>query len=136
MEKRRIEGEKEIGNVLPLMAAAVLGGTGDDSLKELIGELVKDQLEKRRKERLRAERLAESAVQAAKEEKAVREAQQRRCTHRKQDNSTRLAGQYLSGTGQLSLVCLFCGKNYFLPAHDGQEAPPKELIPPGDEIGG
>lgn len=122
--------------MLPLLATAALGGNGDPGLAALLKELVEDQLDKRRKEKDKAIRLAESSVQSAKEEKEMRESQQKRCSHRKQDDSTRLCGQYLSGTGQLTLVCTYCGKNYFLPPREGQEAPPRELIPSADVLGG
>lgn len=121
--------------MLPLLATAALGG-GDPALAALLKELVEDQLDKRRKEKDKAIRLAESSVQSAKEEKEMREQQQKRCSHRKQDDSTRLCGQYLSGTGQLTLVCTYCGKNYFAPPRAGQEAPPRELVPSPDVIGG
>ena len=130
--------KKDLADVLPILAASALGNAtgGDDRVKELLVELIEDQLERRRKEKDKIKRMAESAVQAAKEEKAMRDAQQKHCNHRKQDDSTRLSGQRLSGTGQISLVCKFCGKNFFMPPTEGQEAPPRDLIPSADEIGG
>jgi hypothetical protein len=121
---------------LPLLAQAALGSNADPQLAELLKELVNDQLEQRRKLRARQERLAASAVQAAQDNEAQKLAQQRACNHLKQDDTTRLAGQYLSGNGQLALVCMFCGKEFHLPPLAGQEAPPKHLMPSGDSIGG
>jgi putative protein kinase ArgK-like GTPase of G3E family len=130
--------DKGLEAALPILATAALNGSGigNDELRVLLTELVQDQLDTRRKERQRRERLAAAAVESAKEEKAQREQQQKNCSHTKQDDSTRLAGQFLSGTGQLSLVCTFCGKNYFHPALPGQEEPPRHLIPSRDVIGG
>lgn len=130
--------EADLSEVMPILAATALGNAtgGDDRIKSLLIELIEDQMEKRRKEKDKSKRLAESAVQAAKEEKEMRESQQRRCNHRKQDGYTRLVGQRVTGTGQISLVCQFCNKNFFMPPFNGQIAPPQDLIPNGDEIGG
>lgn len=123
--------------MLPIMAQAALGGGPvDDTLKALLGELLQDALEQRRKEKDKKERLALSAVQAAKEQAEAVGIEQRRCSHKKQDGHSRLTGQYLSGTGQLALVCTFCAKNYHNPPLEGQEAAPRELIPSADIIGG
>jgi len=132
--------EKESVEVMPILAAAALHGAGasDDQVKSLLVELLQGQVDKRKKDKERAERYALNAVQAAEEEQKFRHSEQAKCNHLKQDNSTRLSGQRLSGTGQVSLVCKFCHKNYYWPPilELGQEAPPRHLIPPGDEIGG
>ncbi len=123
--------------VLPAMAAmAIQGGTGDDAAKKLLVEYLEDALAERRKRKEQAERLAQASVEATKEYVKTREAEIARCSHRKQDGSTRLSGQRLSGTGQLCLVCKYCGADFFDPPLPGQRPIPRELMPPSDEIGG
>jgi hypothetical protein len=108
----------------------------DPEIKDMLKILVGDALQKRQKERDRAEKQMLSAAQASKEYHEEQRRKQARCSHRNQMKQTRLAGQRLTGTGQISLVCQYCNKNFFLPPLEGQDAPPNELIPPVDEIGG
>jgi hypothetical protein len=119
-----------------LALAALSGGSMDPEIKDMLKILVGDALQKRQKERDRAEKQMLSAAQASKEYHEEQRRKQARCSHRNQMKQTRLAGQRLTGTGQISLVCQYCNKNFFLPPLEGQDAPPNELIPPVDEIGG
>ncbi len=122
--------------LLPVMASAMLGqGQDNDALKQLIGGILQDYADKRKKEKERDEKLRLSTIRSIAEEKATKEQQQRICSPRKQNDETRLGGQYLSN-GQLSLVCSFCHKNFFMPPKEGQTAPPRDLMPSGDSIGG
>jgi len=136
MAQKQQNNAPEADALLPIMAQAVLSGETNDTLKELLNGLLGDMLERRKKEQALKQRRALSAIQAAKEAEETQAREQANCNHLKQDDTTRLHGQYLTGTGQLALVCSFCGKNYHLPALEGQEAPPRQLIPPMDQIGG
>jgi hypothetical protein len=135
---RKLEGSATVGEgALPILAAAALQSAGatDDNLKALINELLSDAVEKRRKEKQRQERLAEQAVRSIAEHAAIKEAAKSRCSHRKQDGSTRLAGQRLSN-GQEVFVCQFCQSEFHNPPASGQSPIPPGLRPPQDEIGG
>lgn len=143
-EKQRNEQKAEIP--VPILATAALNAAGQQAepgsdgarIQQLLIQLIEDQLDKRNKEKQQRERLALSAIAAAADEKRMRTAQQKHCAHRKQDNTTRLVGQHISGTGQLSLVCQFCNANFYYPPDEklGQIAPPRDLMPTPDEIGG
>ena len=125
-------------NLLPLMATAALQGAGADNnqIQELIGLLLKDQLAVREKEKQRKERLSLNSIAATAEAIAAKSGEQDRCPHLKQDNTSRLTGQRLSGTGQIALVCTYCHKEFHMPPQEGQVAPPRHLIPSADIIGG
>lgn len=135
------EVKDPVKEALPVLALAALKGAdttqgSDNPLSQLLGELAKDLLAERQKKKNQQEMLAKSAAMSAKEERAFREQEKRRCSHRNQKNETRLAGQILSN-GQLCLVCKWCHKEYFDPPKTelGQEAAPRALWPPQDEIG-
>lgn len=123
---------------LPLLATAALqnGGATNEQLQSLLSQLLQDQIEARNKDKQRRERLALNAIQATKDAKAAKTLEQARCAHKRQDDTPRLTGQYITGTGQLALVCLFCQKEFHLPPLEGQEAPPRHLLPSADIIGG
>jgi hypothetical protein len=130
---------KQTADILPPIALAALGADTDPEMKDYIKSLIQDRLAERSKEQRMAERCAKNAVQQAQEEIAARAARVRNCNHLKQDNrSTRLAGQKLSGTGQVALVCQFCHDVFHIPADKslGQKEPAIHLIPQTDEIGG
>lgn len=123
---------------LPLMAAAVLNnatGGDTDALRSILAELATDQLEARRKDKNRKDRMALAAIQTVKEQIEQKKLREANCSHERQDKTSRLAGQRLSGTGQLCLVCQFCTKEFHQPPLEGQEAPPRHLIPGADSIG-
>jgi hypothetical protein len=117
------------------LAAVAQGANNDPELQALVLEFLKDELKKRKDEKERRLALARSAAEAAREQMEAIAARQRSCTHRDQANNTRLAGQRLSN-GQVALVCQFCAKEFFMPPREGQEAPPRDLLPPADRIGG
>ena len=124
-------------DMLPAMAAlAIKGGEGDERLKSLLIAALEDSLQERQKRKEQQERLAKASIEATKEYIKTREEEIARCDHRKQDGSTRLSGQRLSGTGQICLVCKKCGADFFDPALEGQRPVPKDLWPSADEIGG
>jgi hypothetical protein len=128
-------------NELPVLAlAAVAGSAGGQSnpiLQELINELAAEMSKRKKKERDHEERKLQNTIQYAKEEAEMRNRNKRRCSHKNQANHTRLSGQVLSN-GQLCLICKYCQQEYFDPPYKdlGQEAPPRDLYPPMDEIGG
>ena len=124
--------------VLPVLASAMLEGAGatNPQLQEYIAALLGDQLAARDKEKAKRERLAMNSVQAAQEAELARAQKQSQCSHLKQDDTTRLVGQRLTGTRQIALVCQFCAKEYHMPPLEGQEAPPRDLLPSADIIGG
>jgi len=117
------------------LAAVAQGANNDPELQTLVLEFLKDELKKRKEEKERRRALALSAAEAAREQMESIRARQESCTHRDQANNTRLAGQKLSN-GQVCLVCQFCAKEFYLPPEKGQEAPPRELMPNSDRIGG
>ena len=121
-----------------LMAAALLSkeGVGGDEVKELLKDLLQEQVAARKKHNTHLAAMAQNRVDAAKEMQQVKESEWRRCNHRKQDGTTRLSGQRLTGTGQICLVCKYCGMDFFYPALEGQKEVPRDLWPTGDEIGG
>lgn len=129
---------EKLDAALPLLATAALSGAGatDNDLQQLVKQLLQDQLENRNKVKQREERLALNAARAAKDAAEAKATEQSRCSHKRQDDTSRLTGQYLTGTGQLCLVCMFCAKEFHLPPQEGQEAPPRHLIPSADVIGG
>lgn len=122
-------------NTMPIMAMAALNGSGDPEALELVKEMLREHKGKRDKEKLKKERQALSSAQAAADSLEAQKHKQSRCSHRKQNNETRLVGQRLSGTRQVCLKCQFCAIEYFAPPMEGQIAPPTHLIPPADEIG-
>lgn len=121
---------------IPLMAAAMIqqGGGNDDALRALVNELAQTQLERARKEKEKKERLELSAIQTVKEQTAQRKQREDNCSHLRQDNTSRLAGQRLSN-GQICLVCQFCGKEFHHPPQEDQVDIPRHLRPPADSIG-
>jgi hypothetical protein len=127
---------------VPLMAAAMLAGNGagsNEEVNELLREILREVKDKRQAEREKAERLALQAVEATREATEQRERMQAACSHLKQDNtSTRLVGQRVTGTGQIVLTCQWCAKMYHIPPDPalGQVAPPRNLVPSADGIGG
>jgi len=123
-------------NNLLAMALLQKEGLGGAEAKELLNELLKEQFDLREKNKTHQKALAMNRVTAAKEMQQIKEADWKRCNHRKQDNTTRLSGQRLTGTGQICLVCKYCGMDFFHPPIGDQRAVPKDLWPTGDEIGG
>jgi hypothetical protein len=136
----RREVKDPVKDALPVLALAALegaeGAKGGGVMSQLLQELAGDLLAERKKKATQREAMAKNAVQSAAEEKKFRDLEKRRCSHRNQIGDTRLAGQILSN-GQLCLVCKWCHKEYFDPPNKelGQEAAPRELFPPMDEIG-
>jgi hypothetical protein len=132
--------QAEISELLPALAMTALkNASGNSGASDaLFTELLEDIMEERRKKKARAEKLRLNSVDAAKEESRIKSIEKRNCSHRDQRDHTRLSGQYLSGTGQLCLVCKWCGKEYHHPPNAalGQESPPRELMPSRDELGG
>ena len=129
--------EKQDNPMIPILAAAAIqNGGGNNEASEMLNLLIREEMEKRNKERDKRLALAEQGARRSKENREHKLAEQNRCSHRKQDGSTRLRGQRLSGTDQINLVCMFCHKCFYAPPLPGQEDVPKELWPTPDEIGG
>jgi len=108
----------------------------DDDLKAAIKEILVDYVETVRERKRQREQFVQNRLKIIQQEREARRSEQERCTHRKEDGSSRLVGQRLTGTGQLCFVCLGCAKSFYYPAYEGQEEVPKELIPHSDAIGG
>jgi hypothetical protein len=132
--------KSDMTEALPVMAMAMMEkGTGESGSKAqaLLGEFLQDVMEERRAKKARAERLRLNSVKIAKEDAERRSQEKANCSHRNQRGETRLRGQYLSGTKQLCLVCMFCSDEFHRPPMgNGQKAPPPELVPSADVIGG
>jgi len=123
---------------LPLLTvAAQLANSGgaSEEINNLLRSLLVEEVDKRKKNAEKRERMLRSNAMAAKEQALAKEQAQNQCTHRDQLNESRLAGQVLSGTGQLNLVCKWCHKSYYNPPLEGQEAAPRELLPRAEAMG-
>jgi len=123
-----------------LLSAAAAGDQKSpqaEQMRELLAEVLAEELAERKKSKLKGERLAKERIAAAQEEQQIRLSEQAACSHRKKNNEPRTAGQMLSN-GQLCIVCLWCGKDWFTPPNKalGQTACPPDLMPDGDMIGG
>jgi len=133
-------GAVELANQTNPLANALLfqGAEQDQELQQLLREELRGRLLEGQRVKKMRERAALSAIDATRDAAMQKANEQSRCSHRKIDNSTRLGGQFLSGTGQLCLTCQYCHIEYFAPPNAalGQVAPPRELIPPADQIGG
>ncbi len=139
----KVGGEITLGgSALPLLAAAAIGnaqgpdGEKNSALNSILAQLLGDELEKRQKAKAKNEKMLLQNALAAKDEMEARETRIRTCSHRKQDQSTRLAGQRTSGSGRIVLVCQFCNAEFFEPALAGERPVPSGLWPSGDQIGG
>lgn len=138
-----------MSEMMPVLLASELskatGQPEDDNtklLKSAVAEMLQELVEKRRKEKNKAEQTALNAAAAAKEYHEIKAAEQNRCSHRKTNGRTRVAGQRIHNIeynrDQVTLVCQFCHKNFYINAIKElqQEECPRDLIPSADEIGG
>jgi len=121
----------------PATIAALVSLSGEDpEIREAVREFLRDYLEEYKRRKQERQQFIQNRLDIIKQEEANRNRLQERCTHRKEDGTSRLAGQRLSGTGQICLVCMGCAKTFYMPAQEGQEPVPPDLIPHGDAIGG
>lgn len=132
---RTINGTAEV-TTLPMQAALLAQAGLPPELQAMMLEEMRETLEARKAARTKKEKQALANAEAAQESARQKAQEQGRCSHLKQDGTTRLGGQYISGTGQLFLTCQFCHIEYHSPALKGQVEPPRHLIPPADQIGG
>jgi hypothetical protein len=141
MATRQINGIAELGGASPLQAANALAMSDGmpPELREMLIEELRDQMEARKRAKQKKENQAIANAQATMDEQKGRIAKQALCSHLKPDNkTTRLAGQFISGTGQLCLMCVHCYKEFFRPPNAalGQVDIPNHLMPQDDAIGG
>jgi len=129
---------KKEEDLVPVLAAVAMQNAagGDEHIRELLTQMLEDQIEKRNKEKNKLKKLAEQAVISAKEYDQMVASRQSGCPHTKQDGRTRLAGQRVSGDGRTVLVCQFCFKILHHPVKESENPVPAGLMPPADEIGG
>lgn len=125
----------EAADMLPVMAMAALS-KGDEGTQALMKELVEDLLKERRVKKARKDAFAMSAIRATQQAEKAKSIEKANCSHKTKKDETRLRGQRLSGTGQICLVCTWCNDEFFMPPLEGQKAPPRNLIPSMDVIGG
>ncbi len=136
-----VEKTKSLSDkMIPLLVADQISAGGDETnatMKALLGELLKEQLEKFQKDRQKKDRMAMAGVAAAKEAAAAEKAIKDRCSHKKKNGEPRTGGQRL-GNGQTCIVCTFCGSEWFNPPKPelGQIACPRDLYPDPESIGG
>lgn len=118
---------------------AALKGTGNEQVNALLQQLLFEKLTQEKserdvvKEQLRHRR--ETAVVNAKLHEDQAQQQKDNCSHRKEDQRTRLGGQFLSD-GRLFLTCQGCAEAFYYPAREGEKPIPQELMPRGEMIGG
>lgn len=124
-------------NVSEIAALASLAGGGalDDETKALLQEELREAALQRREERESWNRFREASGKEHAVAKKARAAMQAACRHRKEDETTALAGQHMQN-GQTVLICQKCIKEFHHPPKEGQESPPMELVPKSVEIGG
>lgn len=125
------------GALSALMMAQAFKGNDDPEIQEMLKYFLAEQVETFKKQKAVREARAVGALRLAEEIVKKRAFVRRSCSHRKPypSHGTRLAGQHL-GNGQLMLVCQRCGSDWYLPPRKGQIAPPPELMPPSDSVGG
>lgn len=119
-----------------LLADSLMGGINELTPEEVQTELAKLELEKlqeerglvRNKQRIKIkQRESIAREENAKHEKTL--ADQRGCSHRKQNGSTALAAMY-NHQNILMAVCQNCGKEWM------NNDLPQDLAPDGRDIGG
>lgn len=138
MANTRLGGSAEVGGLDPKAMALMSAGGMPPELQEMILQELREGLEAKQKAKAKKDNQALANIQATQDAIAHQNRVRNQCPHRKLDGQTQLAGQYLTGTGQLFLTCQGCHKEFFHPvdASLGQNAIPQALMPGQDQIGG